>query len=494
MKMKRALLLCILVLAALPARANTLEAVDAAVLELGSFVTRAVPDRNGVTVSLGQFLSDEYGQNLLGDRLKSELELYLAGNFKRTSIVDPPAGNYQIRGELQAYAGRVRIIVKILKPDGVLAGGKRVELELTAEIEELLRPSQTQGRFSDAAPQDDWEFDSFEPDDTPGFEVEVTGKGASSFDRFLIPGDIDRFRFYLEEPALVVLEAVTEVDTQLLLYREGENIPFLVDDNRSGLQSSRLEASLEAGYYIAEVFAYDFDIQGAYTMSINLAAGAKDAYEPDNRLEEARTLDVDSSQERTLLSGDQDWVELGFKLPGFYTLYTSGVQVDTRLILTDEVGNVLLEDDNSGELFNAQAGLFLGTRRIFARVEAAEFSSNGAYTLVLAGLDPPQLYPNGTVTVLRPDARPHYLKLRILQSGNYAVRWKTASGPARIDLFSLPGMRSMRSLDTSGGDGDLYTLKAGDYLVAVAAEEPESIRLCIAAEDSADNCSRRLQD
>jgi hypothetical protein len=283
---------------------------------------------------------------------------------------------------------------------------------------------------------------------------------------------------------------MTDVDTQLLLYREGENIPFLVNDNRGESTSSRLEASLDVGYYIAEVFAYDFNIQGSYTMIINLSGAANDGYEPDDNLAAAGTLNVGSRQERALLPGDRDYVELVFKTPGFYTLYTSGVQVDTRLTLVDEADDVVLEDTDSGDLFNAQVGLFLGTKRVFARVEAQDSSSSGAYTLVFAGFDPPQIYPNGAVQVLEPAFNPHYLKLRILQAGNFMLRWKSAAQQAGVTVFNLPAMRSLSGREAAGGL--LFTLRAGDYLVAVTSEEPETIRLCIAEENAADNCSRML--
>jgi len=492
--MRKILLPCILLLACLAAGASALDVIDAAVREIGGFVVRAVPDRNGVTVSVGPVLSDELGKNLLGDRLQSELELYLATGFTSTRIAEPPGGrnNYLVSGEIQAYPGRVRIIVKIFKPDGTLLSGTRAELALTPEIEELLLKTGPAGRLPASGPEAIAGSDPYEPDDLPGSEVEVTEEGSSSFVRFLAPGDIDRFRFYLEQPTGIVLETAAEVDTQILLYREGENIPFLVNDNSRGFTSSRLEASLEPGYYIAEVFAYDFDIQGPYTMIINLSGMSNDSYEPDNTLEEARPLPADSRQDRYLLSGDRDYVELVFKQPGFYTLHTSGVQVDTRLALFDETENLLLEDQDSGELFNAQVGLFLGTMRVFARVEAQDPLLYGAYTLALAAFVPPQVYPNGDIRTLEPAPAPHYLKLRILQAGNYALYWKAASGETEVNVYSLPSMRGMGGQETA--DGLLISLKAGDYLVAVSSAEPETIRLCIAEEGSADNCKRRLRE
>ena len=43
----------------------------------------SIPDTADQNLTILPFLSDEYGRVTLGDRLKSELELYLAAKYKR---------------------------------------------------------------------------------------------------------------------------------------------------------------------------------------------------------------------------------------------------------------------------------------------------------------------------------------------------------------------------------------------------------------------------
>ena len=113
--------------------------------------------------------------------------------------------------------------------------------------------------------------------------MQVEEKKLSIFARFLTPGDIDRFLFYLPLPGNIIIEAVAETDLQLLLFRGGEEIPFTA-------QPSRIEEHLPPGIYILEVTADDFDLEAGYQLLINLAAIGDDSYEPDDTLEEANEI------------------------------------------------------------------------------------------------------------------------------------------------------------------------------------------------------------
>ena len=66
----------------LPLSADTLQDIDRAVAELGNFLLGAIPDVENHNLTILPFLSDEYGKVTLGDRLKSELELYLAAEYR----------------------------------------------------------------------------------------------------------------------------------------------------------------------------------------------------------------------------------------------------------------------------------------------------------------------------------------------------------------------------------------------------------------------------
>ncbi len=504
-----AALICLL--AAAGAWAGTLEQIDRAVEEIGAFVQRSVPDQAGSTIVVAPFLSDRLGRNLLGDRLKSELELHLAGAYHQARVksaapgspaaaaagrpaAQPPAGAgpgvYTVAGEIQSYPEAVRILCRIVRPDGSLGGGTRVDIPSTAELRELLvAPQAVVPARPGAAGQEEPSgaaSDPFEPDDVPGFEVEVSGE-RSSYVRYLSPGDIDRFRFYLPQSTPVAVEMKTDMDTQLLFYREGENIPFQVRDNRSQ-EGGVVRVELPEGYYVLEVLAYDFDVQGSYVLTIDLSGSAGDPYEPDDSMEEAKPLLPDSVQERTLSAGDQDWVELSFSVPGFYLVYTGGDQVDTALTLFQTAGRPWLTDQDSGEWFNSLVAVFLGPRRTFARVAAQNPVDTGAYTLHLEKIEPRQVYPDETLLELAAGGTPAFLKLRVLQPGSYTVARQGSLGPVEVRLFSLPEMGEVAASE------DAYSLGGGDYLLEVSSAEQQQVRLCVGPQSRSAECLRKVQE
>ena len=332
------------------------------------------------------------------------------------------------------------------------------------------------------------DLDPLEPDDSPGSEVQVPPGEAGSFDRYLSSSDIDRFRFYLPQPTAVVIEVTTDLDIQLLLYREGERVPFTVRGNPT-LRSIRLETRLEKGYYIAEMMAFDPSIQGAYTVSFQLAgsASAADAFEPDNAPEGARLLPVGGRQERSLGPGDQDWVELRPDRPDFYALYTTGLAVDTILALFREGKTQILADDDGGAQANAHLGFFLGPGRMLARITGKPPLDVGPYTLVFERLTPPQIFPASGARELPLGPAPLFLQLRILQAGRYLIRKQGLRAPVEAQLYSLP---AMKPLSSSG----LGYLAAGDYLLVLKGEEAQTVRYCVAAEAEAETCRRSVQE
>jgi hypothetical protein len=494
----------LIVFISLPLSADILQDIDRAVAELGDYLLGAIPDVKNRNLTILPFLSDEYGKVTLGDRFKSELELYLAAEYRKVRIIPQPEGSntYTVSGVLQSYPGRVRVICRITKPDGSLGGGTRIDIPSTPELLALLEPSAIAQPRTFPSPRDDqstengfvgqdmMEGDPFEPDDAQGFEVDVPSFGTQSFGRSITPGDIDRFRFHKSSRGTVVMEAQTNVDLQLLLYREGENIPFEVGGNE-GSAGLRLETSLEEGYYVVELLAYDFGVQGSYIFSIDLTGRSNDGFEPDNRLAEAKPIFPDTRQDRALLSGDQDWVELSFTIPAFYTVYTTGVQVDTQIALFTDQEREILADDNSGAQNNAVIPLFLGTRRIYARISGEGALATGNYTLVFDKIDPIQIFPEAGIEEYEIDENPLSFQLRIIQSGTYIIRKQGVrgdAGSATVELFSLPSMQPVMGKDS------LYSLSAGDYLFVVKSEQVQPVRFCVSPEDEGDNCLQMIRE
>jgi len=487
-------ILLLLAIASAGLSADVLQDIDRAVGQLGDFLLQAVPDTSGQNLTILPFLSDEHGRVTLGDRLKSELELYLAAEYRRLRIIPQPEGDntYTISGELQTYPSRVRIICRVTKPDGSLGGGTRIDIPSSPELLSLLAPSafpqQSPGEGVQS-PESGWADqnldDPFEPDDAPGFEVQVPTFGTQSFGRAISRGDVDRFRFYKSGRGTVVLEAQTDFDLQLLLFREGENIPLEVSGSEMSA-NVRLEATLEEGYYVVEILAYDFSVEGPYVFTVDLTGRSSDSFEPDNGFGDAKAIYPDTRQDRTLLPGDQDWVELSFTAPAFYAVYTTGQEVDTRITVYTDQERELLKDDNSGTRDNAFIPLFLGTHRTY--VQIASEGPGGAYTLVFEKIDPQQVYPSSGITEVEVRENPLSFQLRIIQSGKYLIRTAGEMTSISAELFSLPSMRRVLGADS------LYSLSAGDYLLVLKSDRAQTVRYCIAPEAAGEECLRVLQE
>jgi hypothetical protein len=473
-----ALLFALLVAVLLPcgvARADAPAEIDRAVRELAAFVQRNLPDREGDSLVVLPFLSDQGGRVVLGERLAGELELALAGAYRRTRLGGGGRRNYTLMGELQPYASRLRVLCRLLGPEGEQLAAGRAELAMSAELEALLAPpsgAEYSGRGLHGLGQEDslaHDLDPLEPDDGEGGEVPLTG-GEAPLERYLSPGDIDRFRFYVAQPQPIRLEVQTDLDAQLVLYQEGERVPFDVRGNPGGT-SILFEASLAPGYYVAELLAFSPEVQGPYSIRLTASAPQKDSFEPDNSPGEARPLAAGASQERTLTEGDPDWVELVWSSPGFYELSTSGMEVDTRLALFREGRVQVLADEDSGPQANALLVFFLGPGRWLARVEGRQPLAQGRYTLAFQPLNPVQITPGRTARRILLGDRPAALQLRILKEGRYLVRCPGVE----VELYVLPGMRG---LSASGP----LVLAAGDYLLLLKGPERQEAILSVSEE------------
>jgi hypothetical protein len=455
-------------------RADAPAEIDRAVRELAVFVQRNLPDREGDSLVVLPFLSDQGGRTLLGERLAGELELALAGAYRHTRL-GRSNRTYTLMGELQPYASRLRVLGRLLGPRGEQLAVGRAELRMSEELEALLAPpagGEYTGQGLHGLGQEDTlahDLDPLEPDDGEGGEVQLSG-GEAPLERYLSPGDIDRFRFYVAQAQPIRLEVQTALDAQLVLYREGERVPFDVRGNPAG-SSILFEASLAPGYYVAELLAFSPEVQGPYTIRLAASAPEKDSFEPDNSPAEARALAAGKSQERSLMAGDPDWVELASTTPGFYVLFTSGIEVDTRLALFREGRVQVLADEDGGPQANAFLAFFLGPGRWLARVEGKPPLAEGRYTLTFQPLTPEQIAPGRAARQILLGDRPAVFQLRVLSQGRYVVR----SPGVEVELYGLP---SLRSLPASGP----LVLAAGDYLLLLKGPESQATSLSVAEE------------
>jgi hypothetical protein len=107
------------------ARADAPAEIDRAVRELSAFVGRTLPDREGDTLVVLPFLSDRAAEVLLGERLAGELELALSQACQARPREGRPASGsrtFTLMGELEPYASRLRVLCRLLGPDGAQLG------------------------------------------------------------------------------------------------------------------------------------------------------------------------------------------------------------------------------------------------------------------------------------------------------------------------------------------------------------------------------------
>jgi hypothetical protein len=469
-----ALLAALLLLTCAAAQADGPEEIDRAVQQISTFVQRNLPDREGDALVILPFLSDQGGRVLLGERLAGELELALSKAYRRLRLGAGSGRIFTLMGQLEPYASRLRLLCRLLSPEGEQLAVGRAELRMNAELEALLAPpagDDYTGRGLHVMGQEDSlarDLDPLEPDDAEGAEVQLVGGGAP-LERYLSPGDIDRFRFYVAQAQPMRLEVQTALDSQLVLYREGERVPFEVRGNPSGT-SILFEASLAPGYYVAELLAFSPEVQGPYTIHL-AAAQSPDLFEPDDTPAEARPLAAGTSQERTLAAGDPDWVELTEAPPGFYALFTDGLEADTSLTLFRDGRVPVMADEDGGPQANAFLAFFLGPGRWLARVEGRPPLAEGRYTLRFQPLAPEKIAPAQAPRQVILGDRPTVLQLRVLAAGRYQVRCPGAA----VELYSLPDLRSLPA------DGP-SELASGDYLLLLKGPEGQAASLTVAEE------------
>jgi hypothetical protein len=159
------------------------------------------------------------------------------------------------------------------------------------------------------------------------------------------------------------------VDTVLQLY-DPSNVLIATDDNASARTSTLAFRPTANGFYKARVtnkngtgnegptYLYTFKVDATSTSTTPTPvtptpAGCQDPFEPDNGIQQARGIELNTEQVHILcIAGsavDQDWVVFSATSNKLYTLYTKDLSasVDTIIALYDSGGRKLAENDDA---------------------------------------------------------------------------------------------------------------------------------------------------
>ena len=184
-------------------------------------------------------------------------------------------------------------------------------------------------------------------------------------------GDNDMFRFATGKGTLKVYTNGPTDTEGWLLDEEGD---LVASDDRDG--NFLIEAEVEAGVHYVDVFG-PADATGPYTVSIEFVF-ADDHGSTAETATSVASLPWSGPGELER-QGDRDVFRIDVDGPGTLTAYTTGA-TDTYGRLTDADGDVLAEDDDSGDEpnFEIKAGVAAGT--YYVEVSGAN-GATGSYTL-----------------------------------------------------------------------------------------------------------------
>ncbi|MBN1686287.1 MAG: pre-peptidase C-terminal domain-containing protein [Spirochaetales bacterium] len=221
-----------------------------------------------------------------------------------------------------------------------------------------------------------------DPNEPDGSMEEATRLvlGAEPVSSYILPST-DEDWYYIDiaeipgENVILSVQTAGDLDTYLDLY-DGDGIELFSNDDGGDGENARIDMFLEKpGRFYARVIHYDGTEQGEYQILADFTSATPDQYEPDDSRTGARSIDFGMPQERNFTpSDDQDWVTFELAETSTVTIATYG-DVDTFLKLFDRVGNMIAEDDDSGNDYNASIERMLQRGKYYVRVNQVEIDS-----------------------------------------------------------------------------------------------------------------------
>ena len=221
--------------------------------------------------------------------------------------------------------------------------------------------------------------DPYEPDNSMD-EANRLSIGGGPISSYILPStDEDWYLIDIsempDENTILSVGTTGSLDTFLDLYDE-DGIELLSNDDGGDEENARIDMFLEStGRYYIKVTHYDGSDQGEYQISADFLSAMPDRYEPDDSRSEAVRIDLGERQDKNFTpSDDLDWVTFDLAETSTVMIGTSG-DADTYLKLFDRAGNMIAEDDDSGDDYNGLIERMLQRGQYYVRVNQVEIDS-----------------------------------------------------------------------------------------------------------------------
>lgn len=260
-----------------------------------------------------------------------------------------PDVDYLIAGSVTRSGNLLQVQTDLMDPDnGIIMASLTTSIHLEDRFRNMLISSGVQGEGS---------VDSWEPDDVNNPSPLYSGEQYT--DHTIAPGgDTDWFEYEAEGSGIFTLATGGSMDTVIEAY--GPDDPFhqiTSNDDYGSTSNARVQIAVEAGkQYFFAVRSYNSDRTGAYSLSSSFET-LDDPLEPNNDLQSASSFPLDQGQISSSFfpEGDSDW--FSFHVDGeenAQVVIETSSTLDTYLSLYDSNGNQLVNNDDSGENYNAR--------------------------------------------------------------------------------------------------------------------------------------------
>jgi hypothetical protein len=251
------------------------------------------------------------------------------------------------------------------------------------------------GDYSLRAFYEEISADNYEPDDTADEATPLT-LGADAQTHSIIPaGDEDWFTIDVEqagdtESSLLAIQTFGSADTIIYLYGPNDPTLYITEDDDGGDNySSLIQASVsESGTYYVKVRHYDSEIGvGDYSIAAELTELIQDEYEPNDDPDSATEIPTDATMQTHTINppSDIDWFTFSLEEASGFAVETYG-EMDTVLTVygPNNSDTFLVEDDDSGEGYNARVEYFDGSAdagTYWIRVSQYNATESGEYQI-----------------------------------------------------------------------------------------------------------------
>ncbi len=453
--------------------ADSLTTIDGIVQKLGSYIMTKIPDLKGNIISVDTF-SVDFGENIpLGTRIKNLLELYLVNKYAQTKIKDGYTGPqvYQIRGDIQLYNEKIRILIRIFNSDETLIGGTYVDVDKSPFLKSLVSPipSVSEGETPN---QNQVREDPFEPDDNPGFEVELSTSETNIFERSLAINDIDRFIFQLRKTKTLNLTVKTNINLQALLFKDDENYPIAASEESEDGTGVYLNIQLTPGVYIIVIQGVIPGVEGNYKLTASFSTS-------EGKTTHGNILPVLKEQTPitgVISAGEKETIKIqGDNL----TFYTFSCKSSGRLRI-DFFNNAhkklfslkpsvtqqnIYENPDENPSYDLYTALFIVEGSILAEVKAIDrLNTSISYTMELKKTTLPRIFPDSRVSLTK-ENKPIFVILRIISQNKYIFDLGLTN-TYDFQILSLPDLSEVPYNREKENKFDSL-LGAGDYIIRI---------------------------